>query len=102
MNLSWNDSGFFFFFFKILFTYSRETQGQAETREAGSMRGPWYGTRSQESGITPWAEARRSNAEAQGRPKAWLFRERTLKTDGMEKEIIEGIYEGRDHQHKSV
>ena len=43
-----------FFFFKILFIYSRETQREAETQaegEAGSMQGAQHGTRSRDSRI---------------------------------------------------
>ena len=34
-----------------------EAETQAEGGEAGSMQGAWCGTRSQESGITPWPKA---------------------------------------------
>ena len=43
-----------FFFFKILFIYSWETQRGRE--KAGSMQGAWRGTRSWVSRIRPWAE----------------------------------------------
>ena len=51
----------FFFFLKILFIYSWETQRErgAETLaegEAGSMQGAQPGTWSRVSRITPWAE----------------------------------------------
>ena len=44
-----------FYFFKILFIHERHQETQAEG-EAGSMQGPWHGTRSQVSRIRPWAE----------------------------------------------
>ena len=47
------------FFLKILFIYSRETQRERQRHRwerAGSLWGAWCGTRSQDPGITPWAE----------------------------------------------
>ena len=44
----------------------RDTQREAETQaegEAGSMQGARRGTRSQDPGVTPWAEGRCSTAE---------------------------------------
>ena len=49
----------------------RDTQREAETQaegEAGSMWGARCGTRSQDPGITSWAEGRRSTAEPPRRP----------------------------------
>ena len=59
---------YLFFFLKILFIHSRETQKkeaktQAEGREAGPMQEAPCGTRSQESRIMPWAEGKPSTAE---------------------------------------
>ena len=48
-----------FLFFSKDFIYLFEKQREAETQaegEAGSMLEAWHGTRSQVSGITPWAE----------------------------------------------
>ena len=48
-----------FCFVKILFIYSRETHREAETQaegDAGSLQEARCGTRSWDSGITPWAE----------------------------------------------
>ena len=58
-----------FYFFKILFIYSRETRREAEKQaegEAGFLRGARCRTRSQDPGIMPWAEDRCSNAESSG------------------------------------
>ena len=55
-------------FFKILFLFMRNTcthterEREAETQgqgEAGSTQAAQYGTRSQDSSITPWAKGRR-------------------------------------------
>lgn len=57
-----------FFFFKILFIYSWESE-----REAGSMLGAWCGTLSQESRITPWAKGRCQTAEPPRNPRQFIF-----------------------------
>ena len=69
----------FFFFFKILFIYSLETDRvrEAETQaegEAGSMQGARCGTRSWDSRITPWAKGRRSTAEPPRDPHVCIFK----------------------------
>ena len=63
-----------FFFFKILFIYSWETQREreAETQaegEAGSMQGARHGTQSWVSRITPWAKGGAKLVSYQGCPK---------------------------------
>ena len=53
-------------FLKILFTYSWETQREAETQaegEAGSLWEAWGGTWSQDPRITTWAKGRCSTTE---------------------------------------
>ena len=62
----------FFFFFKIVFIYSWETQGEAGTQaegETGSMQGVQCGTRSRNSRIMLWAEGRRSTIEPPTHPE---------------------------------
>ena len=59
---------FIYLFLKILFIYSweREREREAETQaegEAGSQQGAQCRTRSQDPGVTPWMEGRRSTAE---------------------------------------
>lgn len=60
-----------FFFLKILFIYSWETQREAETqaqRETGSLKGAWCRTRSWDPRITTWAKGWHSTAGPPRRP----------------------------------
>ena len=59
--LSWR---VFFFLFKkdFIYLFMREAETQAEG-EAGSLRGAGCGTRSQDPGVTAWAEGRFSTVE---------------------------------------
>ena len=75
-NFTWSNDFFLntISFFKD-FIYSWETQREkereAETQaegEAGSLWGPRCGTRSQDSGVTPWAEGRGLTAEPPRHP----------------------------------
>ena len=75
INTLYCGSYYYFFNFKI-YLFLRDTQGEAETQaegEAGSLQGARCRTRSQDPGVTPWAEGRRSTAEPPRRPKSWLF-----------------------------
>ena len=47
----------------------KDTEREAETQAEGEAGG----TRSQDPGVTPWAEGRRSSAEPPGRPESFLF-----------------------------
>ena len=50
----------------FIYLFMKDTQKEAETQaegEAGSLWGPWCRTWSQDSGITTWAEGRRSTTE---------------------------------------
>ena len=73
----WATQGFpYFFFFKILFIYSWETQREAETQaegEAGSMQGPRCGTRSRVSRITPQAKGGAKLLSHWGCPIPWVL-----------------------------
>ena len=54
----------------------RDTQREAETQaegEAGSMRGPWCGTRSRVSRIRPWAEGSAKPLSHLGCPEALIL-----------------------------
>ena len=62
----------FFFYLDFIYLFMRDTEKEAETQaegEAGSLRGPRCGTRSQDPGITPWTEGRCSTAEPPERPR---------------------------------
>ena len=50
----------------------REAEAQAEG-EAGSSRGAWWRTQSQDPGVTPWAEGRHSTTEPPRRSGSELF-----------------------------
>ena len=50
------------FFKDFIYLFMRDTEIEGETqaeREAGSMQGAQYGTRSRDSKIRPWAKGRR-------------------------------------------
>ena len=53
---------FFLRFYLFIHEREREAETQAEG-EAGSMQGAQCRTRSQDPGVTPWAEGRRSTTE---------------------------------------
>ena len=62
---------FLYFFLRLLFINSWKTQRAAEKQaegEAGSLQGARCGTRSQDPGVTPWAEGRHPTAEPPRHP----------------------------------
>ena len=76
LNLSQINKMLFLKFY--LFITERHTEREAETKaegEAGSMQGARCRTRSQDPGVTPWAEGRRSTAEPPWRPHKRIYRE---------------------------
>ena len=62
---------FIFIFKNDLFTHERHRE--AETGETGSMQEAQYGTRFQDSSITPWAEGRCPTTEPPRRPTSEFY-----------------------------
>ena len=67
---------YFFLRFSSIYSWGTQREREAETQadgEAGSIQGARCGTLSQDPGVTPWAEDRRSIAEPPGAPNINSF-----------------------------
>ena len=81
---------FLFFFFKDFYLFDRDRdsqwerehkQGEWKRKKQAHSGGAWCGARSQNTGITPWAEGRRLTAVPPRRPQKQILNSRG-QTDG--------------------